>query len=171
MDFQNFNLSIWHSLLVLAPLGGGVFLQAFLSIKPGHHYFFDPKHNRGCEIDDGEFTPHCQRYQDLSKLAIALSAGAIAFLINTLAGQKPPQTEFIIRVTQVAPIVVGFFGAAIALILLFMVLQTYWYEEYCHSPAHDSYSAWKYGLCNSLGWTGLVAFLLGFGWLAENLFK
>jgi hypothetical protein len=172
MIFKCFNESIWHALWVLCPLGVVVFLFAFCSVKKGHHYFFDPEHNVDSRLRDaGEFGPHCQRYQDLSKLAIALSAGAIAFLINTLVSQKLPLSDFSQRVAEVAPIVVGFFGAAIALLILFMTLQSLWYEEYCHSPTHSTYKAWKYALCNSLGWSGLVSFLLGFGWLARNLFN
>jgi hypothetical protein len=170
MIIKCFNRSVWHSLWVLFPVGGLVFLTAFLRVKKGHHYFFDPKHNQSCLKDAGDFGPHSQRYQDLSKLAIALSAGAIAFLINTIVNEKPPATDFVQRIEEVAPIVVGFFGAAIALLITFMVLQTVWYEEYCHSVTHSTYKAWKYALCTSLGWSGLLAFLLGFGWLARNLF-
>jgi hypothetical protein len=171
MFFEGFNGSIWHALWVLFPAGLAVYLVALLSVKRGHHYLFDPKHNKDRRLRDaGEFGPHSQRYQDLAKLAIALSTGAIAFLVNTLASQKPPLPDFAQRIASVAPIVVGFFGMTITFLILFMTLQTLWYEEYCHSPTHNTYKAWKYALCNSLGWSGLLSFLLGFGWLARNLF-
>jgi hypothetical protein len=172
MSFESFNESIWHALWVLCPLGAVVFVLAFRSVKRGYHYFFEPKHNTDERLKDaGDFGGHCQRYQDLSKLAIALSAGAIAFLINTLVGQKSPANEFSKRLAEAAPIVVGFFGAAIALLILFMVLQAVWYERYCHSASHSTYKAWKYALCSSLGWSELVSFVMGFGWLARDLFS
>ena len=171
MHTTNFNQSIWHVLWILLPLGAVAFVVAYCTVKRGNYYFFDPKHSRGDDLSDvGDFGQHSQRYQDLSKLVVALSAGAIAFLVNTLASQKSPTTEFSKRVTEAAPIVVGFFGAAIAFLILFMVLQTTWYEEYCHSSTHSTYKAWKYATCNCLGWSGLAAFLLGFIWLARNLF-
>jgi hypothetical protein len=170
MCFENFNGSIWNAPLVLLPIGAVVSLISFYKVKPGHHYFFDPKHNCNRLEDAGDFGPHCQRYQDLSKLAIALSAGAIAFLINTLVDEKSPTSELTQRVAKVAPIIMGYFGSAIALLIIFMLLQTLWYEEYSHSPTHSTYKAWKYALCNSLGFSGLISFLLGFGWLAVNLF-
>jgi hypothetical protein len=70
----------------------------------------------------------------------------------------------------VAPIVVGYFDACIALLILFMIVRTLHYEEYCHSPNHDTYERWKYALNQSLGWTRLISFILGFAWLARNVF-
>ena len=70
---------------------------------------------------------------------------------------------------RVAPIVLGFFGTSIASLIMFMVLQSYFYEQYCHSPDHSTYTRWKYALSTTLGWTGLIALILGFGWLARNL--
>jgi hypothetical protein len=70
----------------------------------------------------------------------------------------------------VAPIVCGFFGASIALLVAFMILQAIWYEQYCRSPEHDSYKGWKYAFSISLALVGLIAFALGFLWLAANLF-
>lgn len=172
MIFSNFNNHIWNALWILGPLGGIVFYVAFNAVKGGWHYHFDPKHNKnGLLNDGGDFVQHCQRYQDLAKLAIALSSGAIAFLISTQTNLKPPLSAFVQAVVETTPIIVGFFGAAIGLLIGFMVLQTVWYEEYCHSPKHDSYRAWKYALCTSLGWSGLTAFVLGFGWMAVRLFS
>ena len=156
----------------LGPIWCVAFILAGWSVRWGCHYLFDPKHNKDDRLKDaGDFGPHSQRYQDLAKLAIALSAGAIAFLINTLVSIKPPISEFDQRIVDVAPIVTGFFGSAIALLILFMLSQTIWYEEYSHSATHSTYKAWKYAVCNALGWSGLVSFLLGFGWLAKNLFR
>jgi len=166
---NNFSGSIWHAVLVLLPLWITVFFIARSSLKKGHFYFFDPKHGQGLN-DAGDFEPHCKRYQDIAKLTITLSAAAIAFLISIQISDKSPST-FAQKVVHVTPIVVGFFGTCIALMITFMVLQTYWYEQYSHSSTHSTYVRWKYALIVSFGWTGLLAFVLGFAWLAHNLFK
>src|SRR5882757_6219896 len=89
--FNGCNSHIWSAPLVLLIPAVVVFVAAFKLVKKGHHYLCDPKHNKGdCFKDAGDFGPHLQRYQDLSKLTITLSAGAIAFLINTMVGQKSP---------------------------------------------------------------------------------
>jgi hypothetical protein len=169
--FKDFNRSIWHALWVLSPIGVVVFLRVFFSLKKGCFYFFDPKHNIDQKLKDaGDFEPHSKRYQDLAKLAITLSAGAIAFLISVLANDKSSSSAFVQRVAAVAPIVVGYFAGCIALLIGFMLAQALCYEAYCHAPNHDTYKRWKYALNISLGWTGLVSFVLGFAWLAHNVF-
>jgi hypothetical protein len=170
--FKGFNSSIWHALWVLLTVWVGVFLWAFFSLKKGHHYFFDPKHNTDSKLEGtGDFEPHAKRYQDLARLAITLSAAVIAFLINILANDKGTTTAFVQKIQLVAPIVVGYFGSCIALLIVFMVVQTVHYEEYCHSPDHDTYTRWKYALNQSVGWTGFISFILGFVWLAQNVFN
>ena len=167
-----FNRSIWNALWILLPLGGLILLLAFISLRKGYCFFFDPKHNTDERLKDaGDFGPHSQRYQDLAKLVITLSAGGIAFLINSLGNQKVPPATFTQRIEDVAPIVIGFFGCSIAFMIVFMTLQTIWYEEYSHSPDHGTYTAWKYAFCNAVAWTGLISFVLAFGWLARNIFS
>jgi hypothetical protein len=171
-NFMGFNHSIWHALWVLALPCTGVYFCAFFSLKKGHFYFFDPKHNVDVKLqkEGGEFEPHSNRFNDLAKLLIALSAGVIAFLVNTLANEKEPPSRILIAIESTAPIVVGFFGASMAFLILFMSLQAVWYEQYCHSPSHSTYVRWKYAVCTSLGWTGLLAFAIGITWFAQNLF-
>ena len=170
---STFNGSIWHALWVLSPLAIVMFLLCFFRLKKGSRYFFDPKHNvdQRLKEEHGDYEPHSKRYQELAKLAITLSAAAIAFLISIVASDKPLAPAFTLRIQMVAPIVCGFFGSSIALLVLFMVLQSVWYEEYCHSPDHSTYKRWKYAFSTSLGWTGLLSFVLGFLWLARNLFR
>jgi hypothetical protein len=171
--FKDFNSSIWHALWVLLPVWGAVFLWAFFSLKKGYVYFFDPRHNthQNLKDEEGDFEAHSKRYQDLARLAITLSTGVIAFLISILATDKAPASAFVQKIESVAPIVVGYFGACIALLIVFMVVQTVHYEEYCHSAEHDTYGRWKYALNQSLGWTGLISFVFGFAWLARNIFN
>jgi hypothetical protein len=175
MHVFGFNHSLWNALWVLGPvavLAAGI-LTVFSVRKNRFFFHFDPKNNANQLLKDeeGEFAPHSGRYQDLAKLVITLSVGAIAFLINSMTTQKPPFTDFATKLSDVTPIVIGFFGAAIAALIVFMILQTVWYEEYCHSADHNTYRAWKYALCNVLGWSGMLAFLLGFAWLAANVFS
>lgn len=172
MHFDNFNGSIWHALYILLPLGILVYFVIFSRLKKGSHYFFDPKHNQDTRLqrEGGDYERHSKQYQDLAKLAIALSAGAIAFLIGIVASDKPINLSFAQRVQAVAPITVGLFGSCIACLVLFMIVQAVWYEQYCHVPNHDTYKRWKYALSTSLGYTGLFSFVLGFIWLAHNLF-
>src|SRR5579863_5359825 len=162
-----FNSSVWHSLWVLCVPGIGAFVwvlyEAFA--RKQWYYFFDPKHNSDPRLANaGDFLPHWGHYEGLAKLAITLSAGAIAFLISTLANQHEAQTDFGRKVAAAAPIVVGYFGSAVLFLILFLLWLTYCYESYCHSAAHDTYRAWKYALTQCLGWMGFLAFALGFGW-------
>jgi small-conductance mechanosensitive channel len=171
-----FNSRVLDAFFVLVPLSLGVFVVSFRSIvhqKEGYYYFFDARHNRSSKLqaEGGIFGPHSKRYNGLAKLVIALSAGAIAFLVNTLASNTSQRTGIIDAVRSTAPIVVGFFGFSIALLILFMAFQASWYEEYCHCEDHNSYNRWKYATCITLGWTGLVSFGVGFVWLAVNLFS
>jgi hypothetical protein len=171
--FKDFNRSIWHAFWVLLPVWCAVFLRTFFRLKKGYVYYFDPKHNLDQRLkDEGvDYEAHSKRYQDLAKLAITLSVGVIAFVINILATDKVPVSAFVQKIDSVAPIVVGYFGACIAFLVLFIVLQAIHYEEYSHSANHNTYHRWKYALNLSLGWTGLISFILGFVWLARNVFN
>lgn len=183
-----FNHSTWNALVALTPVWGFVAAKTIYSaVKQSDvYYYFDAKHYLAGEItithkgqrrredtkpgDEISFKEHSARYQDLGKLIITLSAGAIAFLVNTLVNQKAPTSQAALRLIDVCPIVVGLFGCSIAFIVIFFGLQAIWYEQYSYSANHDSYSAWKYELSSGLGLGGGIAFLAGFGWLAANLF-
>lgn len=174
MCFGGFNHSVWNALWVLLPIGVAATLYVGISatVRRQFFYFFDAKHNThpALKSENGDFKSHSKRYCEIATLVIALSSGAVAFLIGTWANLKAPPTSFDEKLVNVTPIVVGFFGAAVALCILFMVLQAVWYEQYCHSPSHDSYRAWKYAICKVCGYTGFLSFVLGFVWLGANLF-
>jgi hypothetical protein len=144
---------------------------AFRSLGKNYSYFFDPKHNIDPKLKDaGDFEPHSERYQQLAKLGITLSSASIAFLVGLLANDKS-QSPFVQRLAAVAPIAAGFFGTSIALLIFFMLFQTVCYEAYCHSPDHNSYTRRKYAMSYGLGVTGLCSCVIGFTWLAANLFR
>lgn len=165
---HGFNGSIWHAAYVLAPLWAAIFLCTYRTLK-GNYYYFDPKHNNDHRLkaEGGDFEQHSKRYQDLAKLAITLSAASIGFLISMATGDK--DTPVVASLKSVTPIVIGFFAACIALLIFFMLLQSYFYESYCHSPDHSTYRRWQYAFNVSMGWTGLLAMILGFLWLGNNL--
>jgi hypothetical protein len=170
MFFTGFNHSIWSAVWLTAIIFGLLYLVTFLRFKKNTWYFFDPKHSTDARLADaGDFGPHAQRYQDLAKLLITLATGAIAFMVNAVSSSNQAN-EFTKRLVSVAPVVVGFFGCSIAFLMGFMFSQTSFYETYCHSPTHSTYTRSKYSLSTSFGWTGLIAFLLAFGWLAQNVF-
>ena len=169
--FQFFNQSVWNALWIVVPLFCVIYAVTFRLFRKGTWYYFDPKHNTDQRLkQEGNFEPHAGRYQDMAKLVIALSVAAIGFLVNAVISTKDSSPIYTSRLQAVAPIVVGFFGCAVTFLLAFMFSQTSYYEEYCHSADHSSYTRGKYALCTSQGWTGLLAFLLGFAWLAQNLF-
>jgi hypothetical protein len=169
---SGFNSSIWNVFWILSVPGivmaGWVFWSAWR--KRQWYYFFDAKHNRDFPADAGNFRPHWKNYRGLAKLCITLSAGAIAFLISSLANQSKASNGFAETVSQVAPLVIGFFGASIFLLVSFLLWMGYCYEAYSHSSKHDTYRAWKYALTQSLGLMGFIAFLLGFIWFGSYVF-
>jgi len=170
-----FNSSVWNAFLVLSPFGIGMYIFIFVKLRRSKQrfHFFDAKHNLDSRLKEegGEFADHWSHYESLAKLAITLSAGAVAYLINTIANQKPPFIPFSQKLTDVAPIVVGFFGASILFLIMFLLWMAFWYEDYCHHAEHNSYRAWKYALSVSLGLMGYISFVFGFGWLGANLFQ
>jgi hypothetical protein len=169
---SRFSSSIWNVFWILGVPGivmaGWVFWSAWR--KRQWYYFFDAKHNRDFPADAGNFKRHWKNYEGLAKLCITLSAGAIAFLISLLANQSKASNGFAETVSQVAPLVIGFFGASIFLLISFLLWMGYCYEEYSHSNMHDTYRAWKYALTQSLGFMGFIGFLLGFIWFGSYVF-
>jgi hypothetical protein len=175
ITFNGFNHSVADAFWILVPLGIVVFIFAFRSVahkKNGYYYFFDAKHcdSEKLKKENGEFGPHSQRYNDLAKLLIALSTGVIAFIVNMLVNEKGTPSATMTALSLSAPIVIGFLGSSATLLVLFMSLQAIWYEEYCNDENHATYNRWKYAICLTLGWTGLVSFGVGMFWLAANLF-
>src|SRR5690348_17444474 len=73
-------------------------------------------------------------------LIIALSTAAIAFLISILAKGESSDHGFAQTIRAAAPIVIGFFGACTALLIFFILLQTYFRSEEhtseLQSPVH-----------------------------------
>jgi hypothetical protein len=167
--FAGFNHHVLDGVLVCAVLFVAIYMLSFCNLKDAY-YYFDPKHNQDDRLKDaGDFSPHFHRYSDLAKFMITLSVAAMAFLFNSVASPKPTN-EFSARISEVAPIVVGLFGSATASLMGFIFSQTFFYEIYCHTPDHSSYTRWQYATCITFACVGGSAFLLGFLWLAINTF-
>lgn len=183
---DHFNSRLSDSGLVLLPVIGIAYLIAMRVVRSATFdgwYFFDSRdyftylrnQNSGEFLDPKDigdtFEAHSQRYTGLAKLTISFAAGAIAFIINTLVNAKADSPEVMKGLRTTAPIAVGFFGFSVSLLIIFMVVQALWYEEYRCSPQRNTYKYWKYAVCLSTGWTGLIAFGTGVFWLGVNLFQ
>lgn len=172
--FTTFNHHLWSAGVVLAPFLVAAFSYVLYTFKGKNdwYHFFDSRHNASSTLkaEGGIFETHWTHYEGISKLSITLSAGAIAFIINALVNDATSKSNIGPRLLDVAPIVIGLFGASIFLLVCFLAWMAYWYEDYCHHPGHDSYGAWKYATTVSLGLNGFLAFIFAFGWLGVNLF-
>jgi hypothetical protein len=160
---------------VLAYVVVYIALVFVLYVSLGHDswYYFDPK-DFNPRDPAATFEPHCARYQSLSKLLITLSTASIGFLINSLTHlQVAPETpnQYSSRLAHAAPTSIVFFSFSVASGLLFILLQSYYYEQYCHSLKADSYKTWKYASSLGFGYSGLIWFVVAVGNLAWKLFR
>lgn len=173
--FATFNHHLWSAGFVLIPFLVTAFVYVFYQFKgkTDWYYFFDSRDNNDpvLQAEAGTFETHWSHYEGIAKLSITLSSGAIAFIINVLVNDATLKSSVGQRLLDVAPIVIGYFGSSIFLLLLFLAWMAYWYEDYCHKARHDSYRAWMHATTVSLGLSGFLAFIFAFGWLSENLFR
>jgi hypothetical protein len=131
-------------------------------------YNFDPRKRRG------EFEPHAKRYQELARLITTLSTASVAFLFNFLVNIHPNtvlRSEYSFRLEAAAPVAVCCFGVSVLCLITFLLLESYWYEEYSHSEAQDTYMPWKYSTNIAFGYSGLFWFVCGYALLAAGLFS
>jgi hypothetical protein len=123
--FSSFNTSVWNALWIVVPMSVGTYIFTSWLFGKGTWWYFDPKHNHDKRLESaGDFEPHAARYQDMAKLVIALSAGAIGFTVNSVVSTKDISPTFGPRLQAVAPIVVGFFGSSITSLIAFICTQT-----------------------------------------------
>ncbi len=131
-------------------------------------YLMDPLDEKGA------FEPHLKRYQGLAKLVVTLATASIAFLFGFLVNRPADpkaQNVYATALEGAFPLAVCSLCSSVFLLLLFMLGQTYIYEEYCHrTPERRSiYKGWLYALQVSVGWTGFLSFLFAYGYLAFKL--
>lgn len=172
--FAAFNHHLWGAgiVLILFLIAAVVYVLYQFKGKTDWYHFFDSRHNPDLvlQAEGGTFEPHWSHYEGIAKLSITLSTAAIAFIINALVNDATAKSNVGLRLLDVAPIVIGFFGSSIFLLICFLAWMAYCYEDYCHKSGRDSYRAWKYATTVSLGLNGFLAFIFAFGWLGVNLF-
>jgi len=148
-----------------------LYFLAWLTLKApkdekGTYYYFDPRKERG------KFEPHAERYQGIAKLLITLSTASLAFLINFLVSISPDRnlrSPHSLKLEFIAPQVMGFLCLSVLFAILFVFLQTYFYEEYCHSAEQDTYRVWKYSLQVANGYSALTWFFVAYAYIAWHL--
>jgi hypothetical protein len=121
----------------------------------------------------GAFEPHSARYQDIAKLVITLATASAAFVFNFLinipstASVRGPYSFLLEGAAKVS---IASFSLSVLCLLTFMIWQSYWYEVYRVPQNQHVYTAHRYAISLAFGFSGLVWFLAGYGWLAWSLF-
>jgi hypothetical protein len=148
-----------------------LYVGAWLTLRgprdsKGTYYYFDPRKERG------KFEPHAERYQGIAKLLITLSTASVAFLINFLVSISPDRnlrSLHSLKLESIAAQVMGFLCLSILFAIFFVFLQSYFYEQYCHSQEQDTYRVWKYSLQVANGYSALAWFFFAYAYIAWHL--
>jgi hypothetical protein len=119
----------------------------------------------------GAFEPHLARYQSIAKLILTLSAATVAFLFNFLVNHTggPGANAYGNALEKACPLAIMFLCLGAFCALVFILGQTYIYESYCHSEKKDSYTGGIYAAQIALGWSGLLWFMMSYGYIAFKL--
>jgi len=128
----------------------------------------------------GAFEPHAKRYQDLAKLVLTLATASIAFLVNFLVNLNADlktRSSYSLRLEATSPWVIAFLCLSAMSLLLFLLFENLFYEDYVHSrytrqpcDSKETYSGARYALNLTFGWTGLLWFFIAYVVLAYKLF-
>jgi hypothetical protein len=128
----------------------------------------------------GAFEPHAKRYQDLAKLVLTLSTASTAFLANflvSLSADLKTRNPYSLRLEAASPWVIAFLCLSAVSLLLFMLFENLFYEDYVHCrytrqpcDSKETYTGARYALNLTFGWTGLLWFLVAYATLAYQLF-
>jgi len=146
---------------------GFFYLLGRYNLRGAASYHFDP----GGE--SGKFESHSGRYQDIAKLVITLATASAAFIFNFLINISPKSTErgpYSFYLENASKVSIGSFGLSVLCLIVFMIWQTYWYENYSVPGNKDAYTAHRYAISLAFGFSGLFWFLAGYGWRAWSLF-
>src|SRR5256885_2168842 len=142
-----------HPLSVTAGIALAVFGVAYLLC-------YLPRKNKTFDFDPcgkfGEFEPHAKRYQELAKLVLTLATASIAFLVNFLVNISPDQKNrylYSVRLETGAPSVIACLCVSVASVLLFLLFENLFYEDYAHSKytrepkdSRETYTGARYAL-------------------------
>jgi hypothetical protein len=117
-------------------------------------YDFDPQGEKGA------FDKLLSVYLRVAEVVVGLAAGSIVLLVGSSALHQGGQLPW----RFASPL----FLLAISIIygILFMVFLITDYEEYRHHPQQPCYNRFKYSRNQTLGYSGLLCFCVGYLWLA-----
>lgn len=119
--------------------------------KSDGNYYLDPK---GCS---GAFEPFLAKYLKLAETMIGLAAGSIVLLIGSSALHGEPGR---VPTSYASPLFLLAFTVLYGLV--FSAWMTFHYEMYQHDKKH---SRWAYVLSETLGFSGILCFVVGYIWL------
>ena len=136
-----------------------VWLTVWLRTKPPSSNYFES------EGEEGEFGKRLLPiYLDITKLILGIAAGSIVLLVGSsnLVQQSGGRSlkSFASPMFMVAMSII--YG------VLFMTLLVLNYEHHRHNPASNSYTRLKYARNQSLGFSALSCFCIGYAWLVVD---
>jgi hypothetical protein len=100
------------------------------------------------------FEPRHDRYQKVAEVLTTLASASIVFVPGSKLAAYPHLSSFALV----------FFGLTVLYSVLFMALLAFFHEKFLYD--NRSYTPWKYGLVNALGFGGLLCFGIAYGVLA-----
>jgi hypothetical protein len=165
-----------HPLPVISGIALVIFAIAYLLC-------YLPRKNKTFDFDPGgkfgAFEPHANRYQDLAKLVLTLATASIAFLVNFLVNISTDQKNrslYSFRLEDGASWVIACLCVSVASLLLFLLLENVFYEDYVHSKytrdpinSRETYTGRKYALNLTFAWTGLFWFFMAYAIVAYRI--
>jgi len=106
-----------------------------------------------------DFDPRHGHYMKTAEVVVALASASLLFVPRLRVDTHPRAYSFAMVLL----------GASVLFCVIFMAALTYFYENFLYR--NDSYSAWKYGLVNALGSSGLLCFAIAYVFLAVAMAK
>lgn len=109
----------------------------------------------------GAFEPFLAKYLRLGELIVGLAAGSIVLILGSSVLHNNGGT---LPSFYASPLLL--LGCCVVYGIAFMVWLTYHYEDYQHGAKHTRAAYW---LSLSLGFSALVCFVVGYGWLTFRI--
>jgi hypothetical protein len=103
------------------------------------------------------FEPRHERYQKVAEVVTTLASASLVFIPGSKLATCPHLSSF-------ALLMLGF---SVLYSVLFMALLAFFYETFLYD--NSSYTPWKYGLINALGFGGLLCFAAAYVALAVGV--
>jgi hypothetical protein len=103
------------------------------------------------------FEPRHERYMKVAEVVTTLASASLVFVPKSQLNVYPNSCAF-------ALVLLGF---VVLYCVGFMAALTYFYERFLYFP--NSYTPFKYGLTNALGFGGLFCFVMAYTFLAMRV--